>query len=277
MSLFEYTDILFLILKHFPAGEIAKCRLVNKKWCDVISNTRAVHFWRSSYQSFITEVMTLERSYRLLLARGVWDVDCALDIMRLLSIPEDHRHPELLVEERLMTMEQLEAVRQIRRFNFLGDDIGGADKYLHQNLAIIALRERLITPDQVSSMPDHVFVDCLFWNENGIAALREGLITPEQVRDMPNSNYVNYLFYSKNGITALRERLITPDQVRDMPDSDYLYYLFDNDYGITALRATDASGARLVTPEEIAALASWKDIDPFLDERLETLRYRIYC
>ncbi len=269
MSIFSSPDFLVLYLKHLPLGEVAKCRLICKRWNEVISLTsgpigRAWHFWRSSYSLFVPKVMTLDFiSHRLLLSKGCWNVDLALDIARLMSIRRDQRRLEMLVEEGLMNMEQLETVRRVRRRS--SDDLlqNAGILALRERLitpeqaatissamftyyGIIALREGLITPEQVAAMPNDQYVMYLL-NDNGLAALRERLITLEQANEMPDPFYLAYLFGTMRGIVALREGLITPEQVRDMPESGYLWWLF-NDNGITALREG------LVIPEQVSAM-----------------------
>ncbi len=268
MNIFEIPDLLVLVLKHLPPGEIARCRLVNKKWCDVISNDRgpsgrAFHFWRSSYFSFVEKVMTLRNPYRLLFAQGhgAWNVDFTLDIVRLLSTRFYQRSPKMLVEEGLMTVEQIEAVRQFLSDNTLACFLldGG----------VIALREHLVIPEQVVTMR----IGCAhLWNllchDNGITALREGAITLEQVHNISSSVYVGYLFNNDNGIAALREGLVTPEQVSDLPNYLYVKELL-TDNGITALRN------RLITPEQIMELDRWQVIHAFIQFQLGKKMKRI--
>ncbi len=247
--IFYSPDFLVLYLKHLPLGEVAKCRLICKRWNEIISfiSGRAWYFWRMSYEAFVKKLMsTLDGPYRILLSRGVWNVDFTLDIVRLFSKYRFKRHFEIFVKEGMMTGDQLENVRRISRTWAHGDDYL---KHLLCDSGIIALRERLITIEQVIAMPTTNYLTCLL-NFNGIAALREHLITPEQVIDMSHSNYVGYLFDNNYGIVALREGLITPKQIRDMPNFVYLLYLFKNVNGITALRE------RLITPEQVAAMPS---------------------
>ncbi len=235
-ELFTSTDILFLILNQLPLGVVASCRTVNKKWCQVISHTRAQQFWRNLYTVFAKKIMRLELPFRLLLSKGVWNIDLALDLSRILSIQP--RYSKMFIAEGLMTKEQLTVVKTMFRSE-------GNLYLLYSSVAIVvALRERLITPEQLISMPNSDYVMTLFCNHNGIAALRERLITPEQVMEMPNSSYIWYLFYENYGLVALREGLITVNQIRLMPDHNYIFHLFRNKNGFAALQA------KLITPEQ---------------------------
>jgi hypothetical protein len=126
---------------------------------------------------------------------------------------------------------------------------GGYLYYLfHTNQGRTALREKLVTPEQIAAMPDVNYLWQLFVNNagNGLVALRERLITPEQVAAM-NADYLSHLF-SDNGISALQEKLITLEQAVKMPDEVYLHFL---------LRPrTDANplGEKLITPEQAASM-----------------------
>ncbi len=287
MNILESADLVVLVLKHLPPGEIARCRSVNKKWCDVISNSRANQFWKSSYFTFVSKVMILDLPYRLLFAQGRWNVDFTLDIVRLLSTPFHQRRSEMLLKEGLLTEEQFEAMRRIWSDNaftcFLVDrglialrehlinpwqvvtiqiyDTSYLWTLFHYDRGISALREGLITLEQLHNMPTSIYVHYLFNNDKGTATLRERLITPEQVANMPNHFYVRNLFNNNNGITALRAKLIIPEQVVNMPSYYYVQELLTND-GIRALRS------KRITPEQIAKLDRWQDICPFIQLQL---------
>ncbi len=186
--------------------------------------------------------------------------------MKILDLwPMNQRHPEMLVEEGLITMEQLEAIRRVPKVVEWG---WGADYYLLQNAAIIALQEHLITPEQVAAMPMSNYVEELFNNVHGINALRAKLITPEQIIAMASSDYVKFLFLNVNGIDALREGLITPEQVAAMPHAAYLLMLFDSHLGlgIYALRK------HVMNVEDVASLNHALEIPNLIRKRLNLER-----
>jgi hypothetical protein len=129
-----------------------------------------------------------------------------------------------------------------------------------------ALRENLISMDQILSMPPdysaHLFGNVYgsYYADRtvyGLEALRKRLITPRQIRNMPNALYLKYLFCSETGIKALEEGLITPEEIAQMPDENYVYTLFcklvgfsyaANPIGSTALRKN------LITPNQIQGM-----------------------
>ncbi len=248
------SDLLVQCLKYLSPGNLALCRLVCKRWCEIISvisgRGRAHHFWRSSYLDFVNKVMTLDISYRLLCAQNKWTVDLTLDIARLLAIPKEKRTDKMLVEEGLMTTEQIVTVSKFMKRKAIGWDI-----LLQFNNLLIALRECLVTPEQMESLINIEFCYTYFRREYVIVALREKLITIDQFVAFPM--HLSELLRTYRGIILLRENLITIDEIFAFPNSNYVNFLTMNDWGIYALRATNTSAdgrKRLITPEQIRAM-----------------------
>lgn len=262
-AILDTPDVLFLILRHLPLGDVARLRLVSKAWNKVIVDTHSAALWRGSYASFVHRVMTLTRGYRRFAARGFWDADFTLDIVRWVSIPRNQRLTEMLVTEGLMTEKQYEHVRQI----IPREDDRTFDDYLVDNTGLIALRAKFINPDQISQK-NASRLEEFFRSGNGIFALYERLITMDQVLAMPNSAYVHYLLVNPNGITALREGLITADQAMRLPSYRHLYHLFDDgNLGIIALREG------LVTPVQLTNMAESEYVRYFLEGILTQRRH----
>jgi len=78
-----------------------------------------------------------------------------------------------------------------------------------------ALEERLITPEKAIELPYALFIRLFI--PKGILALREGLITPEQVSKFTFQGNLSSLL-TEEGLKALREKTVTPeDGVKLLP------------------------------------------------------------
>lgn len=206
--------------------------------------------------------MSIRLAHRLLLARGVWDVDCALDIERMVRVYVDDRRPEMLLEEGLMTVEQLESVRCIPH----PGSFAGAEYRLLCDCGIIALRERLFNIEQLKNLPNDDYMRALL-SFNGIAAVREHLITLEQVIAAPTAGHLFGIFRTNAYANdALRQHLVTIEQVMAVPNSFYLELFFSHKDVLNVL------SEGLITLEEIAALSSYEEINPLIDARMLALR-----
>jgi hypothetical protein len=75
--------------------------------------------------------------------------------------------------------------------------------------AITALRERKVTLETILQAPNWRYVRFLFSS----ACLEKKLITPEEIYSMPNFSFLNYLL-DENGVKCLEQGLITVQQAR---------------------------------------------------------------
>ncbi|KTD61882.1 hypothetical protein [Legionella spiritensis] len=151
------------------------------------------------------------------------------------------------LREKLITIEQFESLPITNRRGALEIPEWEHIDHLLGDIGINALREGLVTFDQVKKLPakslTHLF------SENGMQALREKLITLEMLNNKQELHYFSYLV-TDNGLQALREKLISYEQTMDLPEhTGYLDALF-SDNGIQALRE------ELITPEEAFAMRS---------------------
>ncbi|MBA2649786.1 MAG: hypothetical protein H0U75_09390 [Legionella sp.] len=138
--------------------------------------------------------------------------------------------------------------------------------YLENRFGLIALFEKLITPEQAKAMPASLYVHYLL-TVNGLAALREKLITPEQAAAFPSAFYLKHLL-TTHGLTALREQLITIEQVATV-GFDFLSYLL-TEHGLIALRE------QLITIKQIVPIPSAYYLKFFLTEHgLTALREKL--
>jgi hypothetical protein len=92
-----------------------------------------------------------------------------------------------------------------------------------------ALRERLITMEDVFQFPRWSDAQILFESEIGLEMLRKKLITAKDVRNLPSEQYVAFIFRKKWVLEALIEKKIT---VKEIAKMDYLELIkFFDEYG----------------------------------------------
>jgi len=202
-------------------------------------------FGANDFVDFATRMKELPDNFRQFILKRQYNYTLALaeDIVSILNLSRKKRQQAVLTPAQVATM-SIEYV-----------------PYLLADGGIIALRERLITPEQAAAMPTAKHLSCLLYN-NSIQALRERLITPEQAAAMPTAFHITFLIAINSSIQALREGLITPEQAASMPSADHLLYLLEDNSGIQALREG------LITPEQAAAIQSSNDVRKFIMNKI---------
>lgn len=244
-------DIFVLVIQNLNPVEVAKCRQVCKRWCEVLSRgIHSVWFWNASYDEFLNHVQGARtRQYwkmlRTYLSNGVWNVGMAWDIVDWWRADIEKRkvifmkHCGFNIEER----------RKLKRsVHFC------LNAFLRSDIMFVALYEGLITIDEILRLGT-VYGRCLLCSIHGLDALREKLISVEQASSMPSSNHLYDLFFGQNrGLTALREGLITVEELQAMPHRWFIFFLFRHGFQafqeklITAVEVSKMP-LRLTTPQ----------------------------
>jgi hypothetical protein len=117
-----------------------------------------------------------------------------------------------------------------------------------------ALREKLITVEQIKKMPRTTLYEVLC--RRGISALRAGLLTSQQIVDKP---YLALLL-GDTAMTAMQEGLFSSSDAGSLPTVHHLLYLL-SDCGLMALRNGN------LTIQELAATGDAKGLSQFLHGR----------
>ncbi len=255
-------DILVMILVHLSAREVARSRLVCKVWLEIISyptsalsqRGRAQHLWGCAFSQFPTQIANL-KPYGHLLAHQ--PLPRTLFISRLLHATnfrqslysrttkqENFRdRAQILVQQGILTPEQAQRYDLMTVETLARDD------------ALVAMAERLITPDQIDILR-HRLGRCHPVMEERILQrmirflFEKALLkfTPDQWLAVPNPSYLYYMIETCHGQNALSHGLITLNQLAAFPDLHYVSNLFYDPHGYDGLKTG------LFTPEQVAAL-----------------------
>jgi len=184
-------ELILNILQRLPLNDAISFLLVSKEMNAFIKDDS---IWRkfgaNDFVDFATRMKELPDNFRQFILKRQYNYTLALaeDIVSILNLSRKKRQQAVLTPAQVATM-SIEYV-----------------PYLLADGGIIALRERLITPEQAAAMPTAKHLSCLLYN-NSIQALRERLITPEQAAAMPTAFHITFLIAINSSIQALREGL----------------------------------------------------------------------
>lgn len=205
-SVFASADLLYAILRRLgDVRERARCRLVCKDWCRIISVDRAPLLWGAIYAKFTHYMGLAPRVHSEMCADGIIDA-------RTLYFVIDHYPHRVEALDRLSRSDVFGVYAAIVMGVIPNDptiDTGVFTIFSYPN-GIRAIHEGLITLEAARQIHRNKLESLLHWN-NGIVALREGFITLSQVDAMPHRFYIDYLFGEETGIDALREGRLTVD------------------------------------------------------------------
>uniref|UniRef100_A0A6C0K0C1 Uncharacterized protein n=1 Tax=viral metagenome TaxID=1070528 RepID=A0A6C0K0C1_9ZZZZ len=124
----------------------------------------------------------------------------------------------------------------------------------------------LITSEQMDKIPNH-YTRILFSNDRFLVALRERLITMEQILEFPRWSDAQILFESETGLEMLRKKLITAKDVRNLPSGQYVAFFFRKEGVLEAL------SEKKITAKEIATM-DYVQLITFFDEYAKARRKR---
>lgn len=212
-SVFSSVDLLAMIVVRLCAArDRARCRIVCKAWCRIISTDRAPLLWggAAGYAEFTLFMESLpEHTYRMMCADGIWTIDTALRIARTPYPPPRGEIYRLI-----------RVVQPSVRLDFW-----------------IALQAGVIALDHVKSnmtyyeiLPKHIFK-----NKHNTRALHKHILTTESMAKTPLTHLL-WLLDTKYGGLALEEYLITLDEIAEIQDARHIMDLFNNPSIIEVLR-----------------------------------------
>ena len=210
-----------------------------------------VKFGAMNFEDFVTRVNKLPKHYQQLMLNSDYSLTDAENMIsgtRICKLPPDQRL-EALLQAHIITQEKIDVFMPDTHI-FL----------LTNKCCVMALCERLFTPEEFAALPDPDWIAVLF-SVNGLQALREKLITPAQIACLPDVEYLSALL-SDHGIIALRNRLITYENAIAMPHR-YLHRLLSAN-GVTAL------SEKLITCEQAAAMPSYRHLSYLFINRRNT-------
>ena len=241
MEIVPITDVnvIFYMLKFLVPRDVCKCRLVCRKWKNLISEgPYAMKFWKGEcYLHFIDALSILESQHRKLIADGTWTMDFGLEILHIVKFKD--------VEDRISILFPDQNFKSLSFENALA-----LTSLCTYSDGIIAFKEGLINMHDMQSFPNFEYIQCLFENPKGLIALRKRLITPKQIALFHNHNHVRYTFNTDYGLTCLEEGLITPGHIASISNCLYIKYMFSNISMLIALRKG------LINPKEIISCSS---------------------
>ena len=241
-------ELILNILNRLPLKDAISLLLVTKEMNEIIKDESIwKKFGAKNFENFAQRMQNLSRKYQKLILSGNYTLTEVEDIFTLLKLSDEQCQNEL---------------RMLSQFKSMPTN--HLDRLLTTN-GIIALRESLITAEEVAAMPTGDHIMRLFWDNRTIDLLRKGLITPAQVATMPTGDHV-WRLLSDETISALNEGLITINQLAAMPTGDHIMRLFWDNRTIDLLRKG------LITPAQVATMPTGDHVWRLLsDETISAL------
>lgn len=205
-------DLLVLILRNLPPATVARCRLLNTRWCAIISTERALAIWeRPTYAAFVrdwpkTLKVTAYMERKWLCHR--WSISLTLKFMRLL-----HIHP------RQRTLEHLRNEGIISSKDVIPLDF---PTHILRLRDMSAIADGIVTTRQFVGMPKNTFHTFFLGGdtEGDYEEIRECLFTPEQVHAMSHPRRLYEMYQAPDYLELLREKLFTLKELDDAEDVD---------------------------------------------------------
>lgn len=267
MEKFLSTDIFHKVLTFLTPIEIIRLRVISKTWRDLISRARSI--WGTDYDTFVANMLNISDENRELILNGTWSIALGFEICAILAegptkralmlFGKNYKNELLKPYVRpicswstgtILLKEGLMTVDQITKF-----DLVSFEEVVSLGNIVTALRENLITPEELAAFPTTGHIRALRQSVNALKALREGLITPKQIMSFQDSNGLQYLFKLDHSLVALREGLITVEQILLLPNSLYLHALIKDKSRLKLL------SEGLITIEQIAAFPDYRYVE----------------
>lgn len=215
-------DLLARIIAYLRTAEIARAREVTRYWRDVISTAssrelpygRAALFWGGlSYSAFVEVAIRpmLPTGLQLYVAYDVWSVSFALEVGRVLVVPEEDRTTSTIHEEGFMMVDEMNTIVAVMESQSIRSDFV-------KDYVLVAFMEGLIhaadftTGDRMSTYNILAFLAY----KRGLAILREGLMTLRDVAALPDYNYATAIVNNPYPHQALRFGWASPEEFADV-------------------------------------------------------------
>lgn len=204
-SVFSSADLLAMIIARlYAARDRARCRLVCKGWCRVISSERVPLLWGGApdYASFRWAARTLPYSFdrlglvRHLSATEIWNIHAFLPQS---TVTRYFGRTDLLYDIHAALTTGILKETDLKD-PIVTKRIGTLFKY---DRVIVALYERIVTVADVLSLSDFQLWVVLVTGDAGLAILRAKLLTPDQLRNIPGCFHMRHLFESPQFASAL--------------------------------------------------------------------------
>lgn len=209
-----------------------------------------------NYDDFINRSKLLHSEIRRLVLEDVYPLHFAEEINRLCRLNVVQREKELLSDDEVNLMPLQ------HRCSYL-------DAMLSVPFGIMALKENLITPLQISKMKNHEYIQALL-SKNGVNALRKGIISPEIVNEIKSPAHCHYVL-GENGTIAFKNELISIEQINKFSQARCLKVLF-SDKGLMALTK------EFLTPDDAAKIRRTGILKNLLkDNGITALKLNLIC